>query len=103
MSRNARSTALRHTEEPRRGLAMRDRVLTAELMRELRRQYGLTQQELADLVPVDVSIVTRWEIGERHIYKASAHRLFDIFSGALAKQEAEVVKWQRLLGRQQIG
>jgi len=41
----------------------------------LRKQLGLTQQELAQKMDVDINTIRRWEKGQRRIHKVNQRRL----------------------------
>jgi len=49
--------------------------MTGEDVRELRKQMGLTQAELAHKMDVDSITISRWERGETKPHRASVKKL----------------------------
>ena len=54
-------------------------VINMNRLKELRKQKGLTQQELADEISVSKITILRWENEERQIKTEKAQQLADYF------------------------
>lgn len=63
-------------------------------LRRLRERAGLTQQALAELVPVTVQLLSRWENGRKKPGRQSLIRLVEIFANHLSPGEAWEWAWQ---------
>ncbi len=62
----------------------RDQELLQGLLRDLRKRKGYRQQDLADLLDVPQSFVSKYEAGERRLDILEIRKICSVFSISLA-------------------
>jgi len=66
---------------------MKNQVLTPESIRRLRKERGLSQQDLATILNVGVISVSRWETGQTKPIGTAAAVLATLISGITRHQD----------------
>lgn len=58
-------------------------MMVGEYVKKARKLKGVTQQELADTLCVDVSLISRWESGKRRIHADTMVKIAEILDVSL--------------------
>ena len=66
---------------------MKEQVLTSESIRRLRKERGLSQQDLATILNVGVISVSRWETGQTKPIGTAAAILATLVSGITRRED----------------
>jgi len=63
--------------------------MTGQELKDLRRQMGLTQKELAEKIGVPWNTVARWEVGMRRIFEPVARLVHYLAKEVRAEQKRQ--------------
>ena len=67
------------TKKPARRELIKEDVLLAQRIKQLRQERGLTQEELSDLLGVNMSYITQVEARQQGLSLPMVHRLAKVF------------------------